>query len=137
MNTKLNVLIVEDEAPLSKILQETLTEHGFQVDVAGHGEEGWHKAREHRPDLILLDIIMPKLDGFVFLKRLRGAKKLASVPVIILSNLGQESDINEAKELGAIDYLIKSNHTIEAIAQRVEQLLSQSNSELQSESKVS
>lgn len=123
MDTKKKVLIIEDEAPLSKILAETLTENGLEVDVAVHGEEGWHKTRENRPDLILLDIIMPRLDGFVFLKRLRANKKLADVPVIILSNLGQESDIAEARELGALDYLVKSNHTIEAIVQRVQQVL--------------
>ncbi|EKD78929.1 MAG: two-component response regulator [uncultured bacterium] len=123
MDTKKKVLIIEDEAPLSKILAETLTEVGLEVDVAVHGEEGWHKTRENRPDLILLDIIMPRLDGFVFLKRLRANKKLADIPVIILSNLGQESDIAEARELGALDYLVKSNHTIEAIVQRVQQVL--------------
>lgn len=123
MDQKKTVLIIEDEAPLSKILDEALTESGLEVDVAVHGEEGWHKARENMPDLILLDIIMPRLDGFVFLKRLRANKKLSTIPVIILSNLGQDSDIAEARELGAFDYLVKSNHTIEAIVQRVEQVL--------------
>lgn len=122
MDAKKKILIIEDEAPLSKILNEALTERGFEVDVAFHGEEGWHKTRENRPDLILLDIVMPRLDGFVFLKRIRANKKLATTPVIILSNLGQESDITEARELGALDYLVKSNHTIEAIVQRVEQI---------------
>jgi DNA-binding response OmpR family regulator len=129
MSDKKRVLIIEDEAPLSRILQEVLTERGFVVDVAAHGEEGWHKTKENIPDVILLDIIMPKLDGFVFLKRLRNAKKLADIPVIILSNLGQETDIAEARELGAIDYLVKSNHTIEAIAQRVETIFHESKTE--------
>lgn len=123
MDTKKRVLIIEDEAPLSKILAEALTDRGFEVDVAVHGEEGWHKTKENIPDLVLLDIIMPRLDGFVYLKRLRANKKLAGVPVIILSNLGQETDIAEARELGALDYLVKSNHTIEAIVQRVEHVL--------------
>lgn len=123
MNTKKRVLIIEDEAPLSKILAEALTDRSFEVDVAVHGEEGWHKTKENTPDLVLLDIIMPRLDGFVYLKRLRANKKLAGVPVIILSNLGQETDIAEARELGALDYLVKSNHTIEAIVQRVEHVL--------------
>ena len=126
MLEKKKVLIIEDEAPLSKILQESLVERGFEVDVALQGEEGWYKTKETIPDVVLLDIIMPKLDGFVYLKRLRNAKKLANIPVIILSNLGQESDIAEARELGAVDYLIKSNHTIEAIVQRVEATLHES-----------
>lgn len=126
MDEKKKVLIIEDEAPLGKILQEVMMERGYQVDVAVQGEEGWHKTKEFIPDVILLDVIMPKLDGFVYLKRLRNAKKLASIPVIILSNLGQESDIAEARELGVVDYLVKSNHTIEAIAQRVDAVFHES-----------
>ncbi len=129
MEDKKRVLVIEDESPLSRILEEALTERGFVVDVAVQGEEGWHKTKEHIPDVVLLDIIMPKLDGFVYLKRLRNAKKLAHIPVIILSNLGQEADIAEARELGAIDYLIKSNHTIEAIVQRVEAIFHESKTE--------
>ncbi|MFA6475598.1 MAG: response regulator [Patescibacteria group bacterium] len=113
------ILIIEDEASLSRILQEVLTDRGYQVDVAAQGEEGWYKTKDTRPDLVLLDVIVPKLNGFTYLKRLRKAKKLANIPVIILSNLGQEADIAEARELGVVDYLIKSNHTIEAIVQRV------------------
>lgn len=114
------VLLIEDEPALSKILQESLLEHGYQVDVAIHGEEGWQKTKELEPDLVLLDIILPRLDGFVYLKRLRNNKHLKKTPVIILSNLGQDSDVAEGKELGALDYLVKSNHTIDAIIKRID-----------------
>lgn len=113
------ILLIEDEPALSKILQEALLDQGYQVDVAIHGEEGWQKTKELEPDLVLLDIILPRLDGFVYLKRLRNTKHLKNIPVIILSNLGQDADLAEGKELAVIDYLVKSNHTIDAIIKRV------------------
>lgn len=120
MTTKKLVLIIEDEPALSKILQEALTERGYRVAVAVQGEEGWQKTKELKPDLVLLDIIIPRVDGFVYLKRLRNHKKLKDIPVIILSNLGQDSDISEGRKLGAADYLVKSNHTIDAITKRID-----------------
>lgn len=114
------ILVIEDEETLSRILEETLTDRGYAVDVATQGEEGWQKTKQSPPDLILLDIILPRLDGFVFLKRLRDSKAVGSVPVIILSNLGQDSDFIKGQELGAIDYMVKSNHTINAIVDRVD-----------------
>lgn len=123
MNTKKLVLIIEDEPALSKILQEALMESGYAVDVAVHGEEGWQKTKELEPALVLLDIIIPRVDGFVYLKRLRNHKRLKNTPVIILSNLGQDADVAQGRELGVADYLIKSNHTIAAIIKRIEQIL--------------
>lgn len=126
MNTmpkRKRILLIEDEPALSKILQEALTERDYTVDVAVQGEEGWQKTKELEPDLVLLDIIIPRIDGFVYLKRLRNHKQLKHTPVIILSNLGQDSDIAEGRELGAIDYLVKSNHTIEAILKRIQEIL--------------
>jgi two-component system alkaline phosphatase synthesis response regulator PhoP len=105
-------------------LQETLVDRGYEVDVATQGEEGWQKTKELEPALVLLDIILPRLDGFVYLKRLRTNKHLKDTPVIILSNLGQDADVAEGRELGAIDYLVKSNHTIEAIVKRIGRVLS-------------
>ncbi|EKD76143.1 MAG: two-component response regulator [uncultured bacterium] len=116
------VLLIEDEPALSKILQEALLDRGYRVDVAVHGEEGWQKTKELEPDLVLLDIILPRLDGFVYLKRLRNTKHLKKTPVIILSNLGQDADVAEGKELGALDYLVKSNHTIAAIIKRIDKV---------------
>ena len=118
-----HVLIIEDEAALSKILQERLQEQGYTVSVAIQGEEGWQKTRDLEPDLVLLDIILPRLDGFVYLKRLRAHHKLQTVPVIILSNLGSDSDIEQGREFGVIDYMVKSNHTLEVILERVKQCL--------------
>ena len=120
---KKTILLIEDEQTLSRILEERLTDHNYEVSVAIQGEEGWQKTKEIKPDLVLLDIILPRLDGFVYLKRLRSQKKLKDIPVIILSNLGQDSDFVKGQELGAIDYLVKSNHTIDAVINRVTELL--------------
>ncbi len=120
------VLIIEDEASLSNILQERLIDMGYDVSIAIHGEEGWQKTKDESPDLILLDIILPRLDGFVFLKRLKSHKKFKHIPVIILSNLGQDSDIDKGKELGAEYYMVKSNHTISTIVEKVNELLNNS-----------
>ena len=114
------ILVIEDEESLSRILEETLTDRGYAVEVATQGEEGWQKAKKFPFDLILLDIILPRLDGFVFLKRLRESKVAPNTAVIILSNLGQDSDFIKGRELGAIDYMVKSNHTINAIVDRVD-----------------
>lgn len=117
------ILIIEDEAALSNILRERLSDLGYKVSVAIQGEEGWQKTKDEHPDIVLLDIILPRLDGFIYLKRLRAHKQLKHLPVIILSNLGQDSDMEQGKELGAMDYIVKSNHTIDAVIERVEEIL--------------
>ncbi len=124
--TAAKILVIEDEASLSNILSETLADRGYKVSIAIQGEEGWQKTKDERPDLVLLDIVLPRLDGFVYLKRLRAHKKLKDIPVLILSNLGQDSDVEQGRQLGAIDYMVKSNHTIDAIIKRVEGVLSES-----------
>ncbi|MBI2415061.1 MAG: response regulator [Candidatus Kerfeldbacteria bacterium] len=120
---KKTILLIEDEAALGNILRERLAEAGYDVKVAIQGEEGWQKTKEELPDIVLLDILLPRIDGFVYLKRLRENKKLQHIPVIVLSNLGQDSDIAQGKELGAVAYLIKANNTIETILQQVKQVL--------------
>lgn len=122
-NEGARILIIEDEAALSNILRERLSDLGYQVSVAIQGEEGWQKTKDERPDIVLLDIILPRLDGFIYLRRLRAHKQLKDVPVMILSNLGQDSDMEQGKELGAMDYIVKSNHTIDAVIERVEEIL--------------
>lgn len=122
------ILVIEDEESLSRILEEILIDRGYVVEIATQGEEGWQKTKQTSPDLILLDIILPRLDGFVFLKRLRDSKSAQKIPVIILSNLGQDSDFIQGRELGAIDYLVKSNHTINAIVDRVDEYFNTQNS---------
>ena len=119
-----HILVVEDESFLSKVLAERLEDEGFkQVDVAGNGEEAISKVKEHRPDIILLDMILPKMNGFEVLETLKADPKLKIIPVIVLSNLGQDQDIDQAKAMGAVDYLVKSNFSLQKVVQKITEVL--------------
>ncbi|MFH0818874.1 MAG: response regulator [Patescibacteria group bacterium] len=120
---KKRVLLVEDEGSLVNILRENLIEEGFDVLVAIQGEEALQKITDEHPDLVLLDIILPRLDGFVFLKRVKNDPELKSIPIIVLSNLGQDGDVAKGKELGASDYLVKANHPISSVIATVKKFI--------------
>jgi DNA-binding response OmpR family regulator len=109
-----HVLIIEDEHPLSHALELKFTHEGFICTVANNGAEGLKEASTGKYDVILLDLIMPEMDGFTFLEQLK--KK---TPVIVLSNLGQTEDRDRAKALGAKNYLVKSNTPISEIVKIV------------------
>ena len=115
------ILIVEDEKPMARALELKLTHHGFLVQTAGDGQEALTILAEKKFDLILLDLIMPKIDGFTVLKNIREQKNLT--PVIVLSNLSQEEDTKRAKELGAKGFFIKSNTPIADIIGYVKEAL--------------
>jgi DNA-binding response OmpR family regulator len=123
---KLNkkILLVEDDMFLSKIMEERLQDEGWEVNLAGNGEEGLQKAKSYLPDLILLDMILPKMNGFEVLEALKKDEKTKKIPVIVLSNLGQDEDIKNAKKIGAADYLVKSNFSIKAIVEKINKIFS-------------
>lgn len=102
------ILIIEDEEILSGLLDKKLKEIGYETAVAYDGEEGIVKMKEARPDLILLDIIMPKKGGFEVLEEMQKDETLKKIPVIIISNSGQPVEISRALDLGVKDYLIKT-----------------------------
>lgn len=104
----MRILIVEDDIFFQKFYSHKLQERGFVVEVAADGEEGIAKARANRPDVILLDLIMPKKDGFAVLADRAQDQVLKTVPVLVFSTLGQEKDIEKAKQLGATGYVNKS-----------------------------
>lgn len=111
------ILIVDDDTFLSGIYATKLDLEGFQVVTAHDGEEGVKMAQKEHPDLILLDVLMPKLDGFEALKRLKADPTVKDTPVIMLTNLGQKEDIEKGLEDGAVDYLIKAHFVpAEAVA---------------------
>ncbi|OGL74049.1 hypothetical protein A3C96_02980 [Candidatus Uhrbacteria bacterium RIFCSPHIGHO2_02_FULL_60_10] len=111
------ILIVDDDAFLSGIYATKLDLEGFQVVTAHDGEEGIKMALKELPDLILLDVLMPKLDGFEALKRIKAEPTIKDIPVIMLTNLGQKEDIEKGIEDGAVDYLIKAHFVpAEAVA---------------------
>ncbi|MCH7492604.1 response regulator [Patescibacteria group bacterium] len=109
MSKTYKILLVEDDLSLLKIYSNKLKISGFDVSVAITGDEALRKVKTELPDLVLLDLILPGKDGFMVLEEIKSDPKTKKIPVVILSNLGQESDIKRGKELGAIDYLVKSD----------------------------
>lgn len=104
--------MVEDDQFYRKVFRDQLTSAGFTFIEASNGEEGWHKIQSEKPDLVLLDLMMPMKNGFDVLLQMRNNPETKQTPVIILSNLEQESDVNEGIKLGANDYLVKTDISI-------------------------
>lgn len=117
------ILIVEDDDSLRHIMHDNFTQAGYEVLVAPDGEEGLKQAMEGKPSVILLDIMMPKLDGIGMLKQYREKAPDSQVPVIMLSNLGEVKQVSEALALGAKDYWVKSSFGINEIVDRVKEKL--------------
>jgi CheY-like chemotaxis protein len=117
------ILLVEDDRFLRKAAEATLRQRGFHVLTAVDGEEGLRLARAEAPDLILLDLIMPKMQGFEVLRILKQDPATAGIPVIVLSNLGQESDVRQAMEAGALAYCVKANLSLQDLVKRAEEAL--------------
>lgn len=115
------ILIIEDEKPMAHALELKLKNNGFDVTVAFNGEDGLNFLKKEPFDLILLDLIMPKIDGFKVLETLQIQK--SSIPVIALSNLGQEEDKKRAEMLGAKGYFIKSDITLASLIANIKQIL--------------
>lgn len=117
------ILFVDDDNFLRKVYEAELKEKNFDVVLAQDGEEGLEKAQLEDPDLIILDMIMPKKSGFEVLTELQHNPKTKNIPVIILSNLGQEDDKKKGVDLGAVDYLIKDNITLGILVEKINQYL--------------
>ena len=118
-----NILIAEDEKFLVRALKDNLEAEGYAVDTAMNGEEALERIRSRCPDLILLDLLMPKQDGFFVIEGVRSNPKWEKIPIIVLSNLGSDSEIKRALELGANDYFVKSQHPIEEVIQKIKEYL--------------
>lgn len=121
-NYKKTILIVEDEKPMARALELKLSTNDFSIKIASDGEEALKILEKEKFDLILLDLILPKVSGFQVLEKIK--EKKIKMPVIVLSNLGQEEDAKRAKELGAQDYFIKANISLAELFDRVKKLLS-------------
>ncbi len=113
------VLIVEDDEYISKVYEIKFAKEGINISLARDGEEAVKMITEIVPDLILLDLMIPKKDGFAVLEEIKKKPKLAAIPVIVLSNLGQISDVERAKKLGANEFLIKVDHPIQDVINKV------------------
>lgn len=123
MAKKTKVLIVEDEKMLCDMYKTKFEMEGYDVVQALDGKEGIEKAKVEKPDVILLDIIMPKLDGFGALQTLKKDADTKGIPVLLLTNLGQEDDVKKGKTLGAADYFVKANHSPADVVDKVRGVL--------------
>ncbi|KPJ56829.1 hypothetical protein AMJ49_03735 [Parcubacteria bacterium DG_74_2] len=117
------ILIIEDDKFLRELIARKLRNENFEIVEAVDGEEGVKKAKEEKPDLVLLDLILPGIDGFEVLQQLKSESEFGKTPVIILSNLGQQEDIEKGFKLGAIDYLIKAHFTPGEIIEKIQKYL--------------
>lgn len=117
------VLLIEDDKFLRELIIQKLGREGYEVAEASEGEAGLSKIKEEGPDLVLLDLILPGIDGFEVLSRMKKDPGLASIPVIVLSNLGQRDDVQKGIDLGAEDYLIKAHFTPGEIIEKIKATL--------------
>ena len=120
----MKILIVEDDLFLANLLSLRFKKESFEVIQAFSGTEALEKLKSVRPDVILLDIILPQKNGFEVLESISQNPQTSSIPVIIVSNLGQESDIEKGKMLGAIDYYVKARLSIDELVNKVKVIVS-------------
>jgi len=119
------ILIIEDDVILRETLSDYLVKEEFTVVTASNGEEGINLAKKERPNLILLDIILPKKDGFEVIKDLKRDEKTEKISIVLLTNLESLNDIEKALNLGATTYLIKSDHSLEEVVKKIKDILNQ------------
>lgn len=118
------VLLADDDPLVIRMYQNKLQNDGYKVEIARDGEEVLVHVMKQKPDLILLDVMMPKMNGVETLKELKKEPKTQDIPVIILTNLGdKKEDVEGATRLGALDYLVKSNITLKGLSKRVKQVM--------------
>jgi len=119
MNNKIKVLFIEDEESLQKSMGRALEFEGYELITAIDGETGIMLAKKEKPDLILLDLVLPKKDGFEVLKEIKNDDEIKKTPVIILSNLEGLGDVDKAIELGATNYLVKANYDLQELIDKI------------------
>lgn len=117
------ILIIEDDKFLRELLTQKLLKKNFKVLEALDGEEGIKNIKKEKPDLVLLNLILPGIDGFEVLSKMREDPVLSTIPVIILSNLGQKEEVEKGFKLGAVDYLIKAHFSLGEIIEKVKNAL--------------
>jgi len=116
---KQKIVVIEDDEILSKVIVEELKEAGFDMLTAFDGQAGLELVKSTKPDLVLLDIVLPKKNGFDVLKELKDSLTTKSIPVIIMTMLGQDEEIKKGLRLGAEDYIVKSQHAVSEIVEKI------------------
>lgn len=117
------ILVIEDDKFLRELIAQKLIKESYNVSEAIDGEEGLKKIKAEKPDLVLLDLILPGIDGFEVLAKVKEDVSLPKIPIIILSNLGQKEDVEKGLKLGAVDYLIKAHFTPGEIVDKIKNAL--------------
>jgi CheY-like chemotaxis protein len=120
---KQKILLTEDDGFLASIYAQKLELEGYEVTLATNGEDGLRLAQKDHPDLILLDLLMPKMDGFEMLEQLKGDAGLKDIPVLVLTNLGQKEDVERCLKLGAAGYIIKAHSLPHETVKRIKEIL--------------
>ncbi|MBI5306339.1 response regulator [Candidatus Wolfebacteria bacterium] len=119
----MKVLIIDDDKFIRTVYESQLQQENIDVELAPDGESGLVKAKSAKPDLILLDMILPQKDGFEILKELKANSNLKNIPVVVFSSLSQQNDIDEAFKLGAIKYLPKDTYSPAQIVEEIKNIL--------------
>lgn len=125
MPTKGKILLIEDDITLSRMYEKKFTTDGYEVVVAYDGWDGLKKTTSAKPDLVILDILLPGLDGIAVFKKMRSQVQTFNTPVILLTNVGEEDAIYECFKLGAVDYLVKTEVTPAQVVEKVEGFLAE------------
>src|SRR5258708_7356397 len=123
--SKGTIPIVEDQQGLRSIYHDVLANEGYEVIEAEDGQVGWEMVKGHKPNLVLLDLGLPKIDGFEVLKRIRDDAETKNIPVIIFSVLGEQKDVKKGLEMGANDYTVKGFYTPRQILSKIKSLMTQ------------
>jgi DNA-binding response OmpR family regulator len=121
----MKALIIEDEEVLAKVLQEKFEKENFETEIVGDGGKAFEAAKNFRPDVVILDIILPNKDGLQILQELKSDPELKNIPVIMSSNLGEDEKIKMALSMGAADYMVKTQHPINEVVEKVRNYLIQ------------
>jgi len=120
---KQKILLVEDDGFLASIYSQKLELEGYDVNFATNGEDGLRLAQKDHPDLILLDLLMPKMDGFEVLEKLKASETTSTIPVLVLTNVGSREDVERCIRLGAVGYVIKAHSLPHETVKRVREIL--------------
>jgi DNA-binding response OmpR family regulator len=128
MSDQSKILLVEDDPMVVKMYQRKLTMEGFSLTLAFNGEEGLEALKKDKPDIVLLDVMMPKMNGIEMLKIVKADANLKDVPVVILTNLGdRQEDVQKCKDIGAEDYWVKASMPLNEISRRIKNILADKN----------
>ncbi|MFZ2831864.1 MAG: response regulator [Minisyncoccia bacterium] len=120
---KKKILIVEDDEHIVRVYEMKFVREGYEIIVTANGEVAIEKITSEKPDLIILDLMVPKKDGFMVLEEIKKIPLLAKIPVLVLSNLGQQSDKDRARALGANDYMVKVDYSMQEVVERAKSYL--------------